>query len=82
MAKACIDKVANFYDSDAVEQIQGASGVMPECVKMWAVNIDWHQRVAGQSYENENTRGNQLVRGWLGADPRLALSLSRKQSNR
>ena len=47
--------------------MQGASGVVPECVTVWAVNIDWlwHQHV-GQSYEKENTRGNQLVHEWLG----------------
>ena len=62
--------------------MQGSSGVMPECVPVWAVNIDWHQRVTGQSYENGNTRVNQLVCGWLGADSRLALALVKKQSGR
>ncbi|GFY91443.1 hypothetical protein Acr_07g0016390 [Actinidia rufa] len=77
MRKTCLAKVANVQDSDVAEQMQGASGVVPECVTVWAVNIDWHQRVAGQSYEKENTRGNQSVRGWLGADPRMALAAKR-----
>ena len=51
---------------------------------VWAVNIERHQRVAGQSYEKENTRGNQSGHGWLGADPRMALELelARQQAGR
>ena len=54
--------------------MQGASGVVLECVTVWAVSIDWHQQVTGQSYEKENTRGNQSVRGWLGG-PKASIGI-------
>ena len=34
------DKMAYVQDSDALKQMQGASGVVPECVTMWTVNKD------------------------------------------
>ena len=40
MREAYLDKLANVQDSDAMEQMQGTSGVVPECVKVWAVNKD------------------------------------------
>ncbi|GFS34781.1 hypothetical protein Acr_00g0035970 [Actinidia rufa] len=43
MREACLDKVANVQDSDAAAQMQGTSGVVPECVTMWVVNKDGQQ---------------------------------------
>ena len=43
MREACLDKVANVQDSDAVEKMQGTSGVVLECVTMWVVYKDGQQ---------------------------------------
>ncbi|GFZ21926.1 hypothetical protein Acr_29g0010880 [Actinidia rufa] len=75
MRKACLDKMAYVQDSNAAEQMQGTSGVVPECVMVWTVNKDCHQHVIGQSYEKETlVRVSQFVGGL--ADPRLALALA------
>ena len=57
MKEACLDKMVYVQDSDAAKQIQGASKVLPECVIVWAVNKDWHQHVARQSYGKETLMG-------------------------
>ncbi|GFZ03394.1 hypothetical protein Acr_16g0000180 [Actinidia rufa] len=36
--KACLDKMANVQDNDVAEHMQGASGVVPECVTVYADN--------------------------------------------
>ena len=40
MREVCLDKVVNVQDSDATEQIQGKSGMVLECMTVWAVNKD------------------------------------------
>ena len=38
MREACLDKVANVQDSDALKQMQGRNGGMPKCETVWTVN--------------------------------------------
>ena len=45
--ETCLDKMANVQDTDDAEQIKGTSGVVPECVTVWVVNMDWHHHVVG-----------------------------------
>ena len=37
--------------------MQGTNGDVYECVTVWEMNMDWHQHVAGQSYEKRTLVG-------------------------
>ena len=55
--------------------MEGTSGDVSECVTVWATNMDWHQRVAGQSGRQRFMGMNQFVGGlvrtqgwhWIGS---------------
>ena len=40
MRKACLDKMTNVEDNDALKQMQDRSGAMLECEIVWAVRKD------------------------------------------
>ena len=42
MREVCFDKMAYVQNSDALKQMQGRSGEMPECGIVWVVNKE-HQ---------------------------------------